>query len=364
MTGETAMGAAVELTFRHFSGAVVRARATIEGEERPAGDFLTACNVRLNDSELRQVRVAEGAHRDTGYERLDNEILAGRRLHEVTRSVEYPASVSFLYGDEAESAAPYALLRRYQGQPLSAVAAQMLEEEQRAFEVSLLTGLCWLAAAGVAHRSLSPFTVRWDSRERQVQITDFSRCTVFGATRNGTGSPEKAASWHRSDGTAAALVTSRDDMYTAGLLIYYVRSQGDGSRPTSARLTELGLADLEPLFGPPEGRPTARELLASHLGEADPVPRGAGVGARLAEGHSRFEFWWQKKGPGRIFPVDPRDGGTASPHPHPSHPHPAPSLSSPMLPSRGDAQAGLVMREAQVSADRGGRRARRRGNGA
>jgi hypothetical protein len=299
MTGEPAAAEVAELTFRRFSGEQVHAVAAVAGAECPVGDLLTARDVTLDDgTELRQVRVAPGQRQGPGYEHLDNEILAGRRLHDVTESVEYPDSLSFLYGDEADSAAPCALLKRYQGQPLKDVIGQLLEPEQHAFEASLLQGLCWLAAAGIAHLSLSPATVRWDSRRGTAQITDFSTCTVFGA-------PRTAA---RPGGAADDLVTARDDMYTAGLLIYYVRVQGEGSRPTEEKLAALGLTHLAPLFGPPEGRPTAAEVLTSHIGAADPVPRRARIGVRLADGYSRFGFWWEKKNPERSFPADPRDG--------------------------------------------------------
>jgi serine/threonine protein kinase len=371
MTSDPAPGNTEELTFRHFSGAQVHSAAVIDSEESRTGDFLTAREVRLDDStRLTQVWVAAGPHRDTGYERLDNEILAGRRLHDVAKSVGYPASASFLYGDEAESADPYALLRPYQGKPLSAVVSQMLEDEQHAFEASLLRGLCWLAAAGIAHRGLSPSTVRWDSRERQAQITDFSLCTVFGAPRKGAGSPDQPARRSRPDGRAAGLVTNRDDMYAAGLLIYYVYSQGDDSRPDDGKLTEMRLSHLVPLLGPPEGRPTAREVLASHLGEADPVPRRAGADARLAGGYASFEFWWGKKSPGRTFPEDPRDRRAAPLHPVPS-PAPPPSVTlphPPLAPPPHDAaQAGPVAGEtawSQGSADWIRRRGWRRGDSA
>jgi serine/threonine protein kinase len=267
MTGGSAIGKTEELTFCHFSGLQVTELAT----------------------RLSQVRPLAGPQRDIGYEHLDNEILAGRRLHKVARLTEHASAVSFLYGDEAASENPYALLRPYRGEPLHTAVGQMFEDELQAFEVGLLTGLCWLAAAGVAHRGLSPATVRWDSHDHQVQITDFSQCTVFGVPRK-----------------AGGLVTNRDDMHAAGQLIYYLRSQGDDRRPGAGKLAELGLTDLEPLFGPPEARPTASEWLASHLGKANPVPRRVRDDPQLADGRSRFEFWWEKKGnTARAFPSDP-----------------------------------------------------------
>ena len=137
-----------------------------------APEFLAARPIRLADgTELRQLRVA-GTARRAGYERLDNEILAGLRLREVTGPAGYPPEVSRLYGYEADSADPYALLEPYRGEPLTVAGQHLLGSEQHQFQVSLLTGLCWLAAAGIAHRGIAPTTVRWDGRH--AQITDFS----------------------------------------------------------------------------------------------------------------------------------------------------------------------------------------------
>ena len=350
MTDELAAGGPEELEFRHYSDRLVHATVAGDGPADGAGDLLTARWIRLDDgTRLRQVRVAAGANRDAGYGRLDNEILAGRRLHEVAETENYPASVSFLYGDDADSAAPCALLRPYRGEPLSSVATHMLEEEQQAFVLSLLTGLCWLAAAGIAHRALTPATVRWD-REQHAQITVFSGCSVFGAPRSTSGWAGEAGTPQKPGRAASGLVTSRDDIYAAGLLIYYVRSQGDSRRPSASQLSALGLGVMEPVFGPPEQRPTARELLAS-LGQPGPVPRRA---SPLEDGYSRFEFWREKKSPGREFPADPRDAlarDTSVPVPRPPSPPPSPADAAPVPPQA--APSG-------DPADRGKRRSWRR----
>src|SRR5438046_892966 len=108
-----------KLQFRLFTGEQVEAEAEVDDDEFPSGEFLLARNVRLEDgTELRQHRPASGAQRRDGYERLDNEILAGRRLHDVTEWGIYPREVARLYGDEAASAEPYSLFDPYRGEPL------------------------------------------------------------------------------------------------------------------------------------------------------------------------------------------------------------------------------------------------------
>jgi serine/threonine protein kinase len=259
-----------------------------------APEFLAARQVRLaNGTELRQLRVAAAA-RKAGYQRLDNEILAGLRLWQAAEAVGYPAEVSRLHGYEATSADPYALLEPYLGEPLTVAGQHLLENEQHQFQVSLLTGLCWLAAAGIAHRGISPATVRWDGR--QAQITDFSLSTVIGAPREAVGAPPWAAREQRP-GLASGLVSARDDIWAAGRLIFYVQ--------TREELTDRGQIEERPslqnllagVFSPPDQRPTARELL-SRLNEPCPVPRALDDHSRLAAGRKRFYAVRAGKHPG------------------------------------------------------------------
>lgn len=347
MTSEPASGNTEELTFRHVTGKPVHAVATVDSTKSPVGDFLIARRIWLDRTELCQLSVAPGAQRNIGYERLDNEILAGRRLHEVTEGVGYPPALSLLYGDEATSADPYALLEPYRGEPLEEVVRQMMAGEQQAFEISLLTGLCWLEAAGIAHRGLSPSTVRWDGRTRQALITDFSLCTVFGVPREAIGPAHWVGPEQRPGGKVSGLVTKRDDMHAAGRLIYYVRSQGEILH-SLGQLEQDGFADLKPLFGPPERRPTARELLAARPGAGDLVPRVISSDVLLKDGHERFKFWRDRKHPGITWPDDRRDArnGDAAATSGGTVPPPVPLES---------AQAGPVMAEAtgpQEPADR------------
>lgn len=357
MTGEPAGGHTEGLTFRLVTGELVGAMVAVDAANSHTGEFLVTRTVRLdNGTELQQLRVAPGPDRSTGYERLDNEILAGRRLHEVTEGVAYPAAVSRLYGDEAASTDPYALLEPHRGEPLQAAVRQMGDDDQRAFEVSLLTGLCWLEVAGIAHRGLSPLTVRWDGPTRQAQITDFSLCTVFGVPREAIGPPEWAGPEQRRGGKVDGLVTGHDDMYAAGRLIYYVRSQGE-SLQSRDQLAEIGAADLEQVFAPPDSRPTARELLADRLGAGDPVPRGIGSDPRLRHGRERFDILRREKHPGVGGPEDRRGADAGITGSRGDAAGPPDRTASPQA-SPGSAQAVPVMAEpAEPSepADRGKR---------
>jgi hypothetical protein len=298
------------LRFRRVTGEQVEAMAVLDDAEFPAGDFLIARQVRLEDgTELRQHRVAAAAKRlggdspygDSGYDRLDNEILAGRRLGRVA-TWRYPPELARLYGDEATSADPYALFEPYLGVPLREAAAYLLGDELEAFQVSLLTGLCWLAAAGVAHRAISPDTVLWDARGGMAQITDFSRSTVFGVPRTPVDGSWDWVAREQRPGTAYGTVGPQDDIWAAGRLIYFASSQGEDIVDRS-QLVGHGLAELlGEVFGPPEGRPAASDLLALK-GRGNPAPRLAD-GAALNQGRRLFLEARERKHPSALVPPE------------------------------------------------------------
>jgi serine/threonine protein kinase len=291
------------LRFRRAStGDVVETEAEAEDTQFRAGEYLMGRMVKLDDGTvLRQHRVPAGEARDKGkgYSRLDREVYAGRMLHEVAGWLDYPAEVACLYGDEATSADPYTLFEPYLGEPLREAVIYLDGDDQDAFQASLAAGLCWLAAAGIAHRALSPETVLWDSRRRRVQITDFSRSAVFGADRAPVTGP---AEWIAPESRAGRLygtVGPRDDIWAAGRLIFFARNQGADLR-NRAQLANSG---LEALLGPPEGRPLAGQLLES-WGERDPAG-GSGHGrAWLSEGRTRFLAMRAGKHPGAQVPPD------------------------------------------------------------
>lgn len=237
-----------------------------------AGRHLTArCLVLADGTRLRQHRPVRGQYRPQGYRRLDNEILAGRELCDLTEGAGCPPEVSRFYGDDDDTADdPFALLEPYRGAPLSDVGDNLIGDERTLFHVSLLRGLCWLAAAGIAHRALSPETVWWDGE--RAQITDFSLSTVFGVPRTPVPGPE---TWVPKDLREATFsggpVGPRDDIWAAGRLIFHVWNGGASLRDPGD-LAHGGLDKLigDALLRPPADRPTASELL-HRLGETNPA---------------------------------------------------------------------------------------------
>lgn len=255
---------------------------TVDGSDGKPPEFLLTRSLRLGDGRPVHQLLVDPAGPKAAYERLDNEILAGLRLIRKTRSLHYPGEVSHLIGYNPDPVSPFALLQPYRGDIVSAVAGHLVPASQYQFEVSLLTGLRWLAEAGVAHCNIGPSTVRWDGE--RVQITDFSRATVIGASRQFINMTR----W-----TAASLpdgqVSEGDDMLAAGLLIYYVLSGEELTDP--GKLAEWqGLGDL--LAGvfkkDPRQRPSARELLTQRLGVPDPVPHVRSADPQLERGRREF----------------------------------------------------------------------------
>ena len=351
--------AAEDLTFRSVTGRTVRVKASFGPDETGAPAFLAARPVRLADgNELRQLWVADTADQD-GYQRLDNEILAGRRLFEVTHTVGYPPEVSRLFGDEANSANPYALLEPYRGRPLTVASQQMDLDEQLQFQVSLLKGLCWLAAAGIAHRGIAPSTIRWDGQH--AQITDFSMSTVIGTPREVIGTPPWAAR-EQQPADVGGRVSERDDIWAAGRLIFYVNTQEELTdiRQVSDR---PGLNNLlAGVFGPPENRPTPGELL-SRLNAQSPVPRALNGYPRLDAARKSFYALRARKHPDAGKPSPDYGSGPNSGGGPKTWRGPGSAAGTPAA-QAGGAQAQATPWQASQAKDpddrtRGGRRRRR-----
>jgi serine/threonine protein kinase len=300
------------LRFRHVTGEEELVTARLDDVEFPAGEFLMARAVWLEDGpisngrELLQHRTVGGDRRQDGYARLDNEILAGRRLHEISDWSGYPRELARLYGDESSSADPYALFEPHRGEPLREVGANLFDDEFDTFLTGLLIGLCWLAGAGIAHRSISPDTVLWDSRS--VQITDLSRSAPFGTARTPVGGTGAWIPRESRPSTCYGIVGPTDDVWAAVRLIYFVRSRGEDLQDLG-KLTESGLEQifnglLGHVFGPPEGRPTASDLIEYGLRRPHLIPRPADGSKPLAHGRASFLKVRERKHPGATVPAE------------------------------------------------------------
>jgi hypothetical protein len=302
------------LRFRRVTtGEQEETAARVDDVEFPVGKFLMTRMVWLEDAtpsglELRQDRPVNGDRRSEGYLRLDNEILTGRRLHQVAASSEYPTELACLYGDEASSADPFALFEPDHGEPVREAGPYLYGDAFDQFLVDLLTGLCWLAGAGVAHRAISPDTVLWDSHAGRAKIMGFSRSASFGSPRTPmAGSPKWIARESRPD-TCYGLVGSTDDMWAAARLLYFVRSRGKDLENVG-KLAEVGLSQLfngmlEKVFGPPEGRPTVRDLVEHGLRKPLLLPSLEDGGKRLLQGRASFLNARARLHPGTSCPAD------------------------------------------------------------
>ncbi len=299
------------LSFHRVTGEDEEIAARVDDVEFPAGEFLMARTVWLDDGtsdgrELRQHRPVSGDRRPDGYARLDNEVFAGRRLHQMAAWSGYPSELARLYGDESTSADPYALFEPYRGEPLSEVGANLFDDEFDKFLVGLLTGLCWLASAGIAHRAISPDTVWWDTRS--VQITDFSRSAPFGTVRTPLPGSSAWISRESRPDTCYGTVGPTDDVWAAIRLIYFVRSRGQDLEDFG-KLAEIGLAQmfnglLGPVFGPPEERPTASDLIEHGLRRPHLLPSLVDGSRPLITGRRSFLSARERKHPGAQVPAD------------------------------------------------------------
>ncbi|MCW2932293.1 MAG: hypothetical protein JWM19_3255 [Actinomycetia bacterium] len=302
------------LRFRRVNGDYEEFRMTpLEDADQRAGEFLITRAIRLEDGtpggrELRQHRPISGDSRRDGYARLDNEILTGRRLYKMASGGEYPSALASLYGDEADSADPCALFEPSRGEPLSESGAY-LGDDFDTFLVGLLTGLCWLASAGIAHRAISPETVLWDYSSQQVQITDFSRSALFGTARTPLTGDSRWIARESRPSTCYGAVGSSDDVWAAVRLMYFVRSQGehlDGpARLKASDLSPMFNGLLEYVLQPPESRPTASDLVIYGLRRPHLIPSLADGKKSLCTGRESFLHGPRsQKHPGQEIPLE------------------------------------------------------------
>jgi hypothetical protein len=270
-------------------------RGTIVEEEIVAAtDWATHPEAR--DLQVREVwfamdravaRVMVQAADEAGYELIDNEILAGLQLYRLTGEERYPAEVSRLVGYSADGPESFVLLAPSRGVPVADIAGKLLTADRRRFQAGLLTGVRWLGLAGVAHRCLGPRAVRWDEQSHTVHITGFVHATIFGAPRQVVGSPPWAAPEQRPQ-RATGQVGDRDDIWALGRLLFYVIT-GDEPADRDSLSAEPELAELlDGVFGPPEERPSCRELLVNRMGGKDPAVRPRPEDPALTEGRQRF----------------------------------------------------------------------------
>jgi hypothetical protein len=333
----TAEGDLIKLNYRAIDGSEVHDEAAVLGEDVVPPAPLRARRLQLRDgTEVMQLFPGRD-DQVTDHDRLDSEILAGLRLAWLADDIakasdsslarprapaSYPPQLSRLHGYEPDVAEPFALLYPYRGETVGTAGRRLLPAQYLGFQVSLLEGLRWLAAAGVAHRGISPATVRWDGENSRVQITGFSLATVLGAPREVVGAPPWAAPEQRV-GQVGGLVTDRDDVWAAGRLMYLVLT-GETLRGPDQLAESPGLANLlDGVFGPPEGRPTALELLG-RLPASDPIPRRWDAD-QLKPGRERFAAARAAKYAAPRPAAAPPPGATAS---RPAAPPPGASASA------------------------------------
>jgi serine/threonine protein kinase len=257
-------------------GRAREARLTeLSADAAPTVAQLRAERVGLKDHEgEREARLIRpvGSGSVEAYDSLDNEILAGVRLARLYRNQSYPPEVTELLGYEAHSADPFALVAPLRGEPVGD-RPKLTSQQVLPFQRSLLRAVLTINGAGVAHRGISPRTVRWDGIH--VQLTDFSTATLIGSPRTAVGAQPWQAPEQRP-GKAKGVVTDKDDLWAAARLLFFVETEGGEleSENKKAQFAEYpDLAELiRDVFRSPEDRPTTRTML-HRFGAPGSVPQ-------------------------------------------------------------------------------------------
>jgi hypothetical protein len=236
----------------------------------------------------RRVAVATGTQGSwDALDALDSEIRIGIHLGDVFEraGLEYPQQLSRLVGYNVEAREPYALFLPYRADSCAQWVGRVLSREEESFQEGLIRALRLLEAAGVAHLGISPRTVLWSGETSFVQLVDFSRALLFGEQWSGA----RNSPW-LAPGTGSP-VGGRDDVYSAGAVLYHVVTGKPFEEPESvaADIAARGgslQSLLQGVFADPaDARPTAANLV-ERLRMRDPWPAST-----VFEDGDGFETW-------------------------------------------------------------------------
>jgi hypothetical protein len=221
--------------------------------------------------------------------RLENEIRALVRLRTRFGKVT-PPELPELIGWDADTAEPFLLVRAPRGEPVSALAGQLMLSAQQAFQAGLLRGLLLLHGARLVHGAIGPETVRWDGQ--QVQVWDLTSTAVQGET---------LPAWARPG--AVRVADPADDIRSAGVLIYHVETgEPVTGRPLLQPGTRLDTV-LKGVFDAAPARPSIRDLLGRLRVDVEPLPGSSNPAPAFAAGQRRFDEIRAEKAAQRPRPV-------------------------------------------------------------
>ncbi|MER5195201.1 hypothetical protein ACWD3J_30485 [Streptomyces sp. NPDC002755] len=294
------------LSFVDSSGMPERVRVLDIGSDDPyqPGTGFRTRTLRLEDGRtlLQRRLLPTFVQRAEWVDALEAEIRSGLALIRAFSEVAYPPEFTRLAGYAIEEESPYLLLDPLRGgQPMAEIARGLvLSTEQKKFESSLFRALRLLQWAALVHRSISPATVRWDGT--RVQLTHLSTADQVGRPRQRLGTLPWASPEQRE---GIGLNDHRDDIWSAGQLVYFVANSREASGHRVPPLAGPVRDDLlKDVFAErAEQRPDARTMLR-RVAAADPWDDLGRPPDPLRAARQRFAALLADKGP-LAWPLSP-----------------------------------------------------------
>ncbi|MFI5805936.1 hypothetical protein [Streptomyces sp. NPDC051561] len=280
-----------ELEFFLLKGDCVRFPAGF-GEDRraPGREVALTREVKLGDGwEVTQHRLPLSARGNTAaYDALEREVAAAVAVERSYGAEQYGEIFTRLVGHNLEVAEPFVLYKRPVGNPLADSLGSLGVQAQRNVIGQLVLAVRLLAAAGLVHRALTPYTVRWDGT--RIQLPEPYAVIRVGDPRDafGTGpwaSPEQRTGQGTADG--------RDDVWAVAQLAYTLlsgrQSNGQGPPADLADYRQLGALGDGGAFAPyADNRPHPERLLQL-LNVPDPLVMAPTASDPLARDRADFD---------------------------------------------------------------------------
>ncbi|MEU0370900.1 hypothetical protein ABZ070_11665 [Streptomyces sp. NPDC006283] len=238
---------------------------------------------------LLQYRLPRSASKVAGaYSALEREVSAAMAVERGFGTERYCELFTRMAGFHLDAPEPFVLYKAPAGRPVAAWQGALTVADQFKVLSQLTLAVRLLEEAGLVHRAISPYTVRWDGSH--VRLCEPYRTQRVGEPRASFGEAPWASPEQR-DGQGTA--DPRDDLWSVAQLMYFLLSgrqgRADGAPDDLDEFRRLAALGEAGAFAPrAEARARPAELLRL-LNVSDPLAAVSSAADPLAGARTEFD---------------------------------------------------------------------------